>query len=274
LNLTKSSQRLALRSITGATLMSLMLTSAIALAHGEEVISGHILRPVTVRFHVQGLNEKWRQGAKTSATFTLSHAYLASFSLNLVPCLVQKNPPITPTSLASTIAHNFFSALVPQAQANHGVRFDSPTQIPLMIANDLTEDATHIVGEFMLPVGRYCEINYTMAHLGKSATIPAEPSFNQYSIYLAGNKKVDDTQQDPLPHTAFELSARYAYGQNVPVNFTISEPSTSPSKTWLDVTLKPEAAFASINIEQAPNLIVRKLLLALPKQLSVKLTVN
>jgi hypothetical protein len=243
--------------------------SNLALAHGDEALEVIDLRPVKVNFHLKALAADWftpqgdTQGKRKSITF--SKAYLASFSLNLVPCLVQAKPKLT------HIGNGFLDALLPKAYANHGVRFDMPTQIPLMLGQDLSQDSEQFVGEFMLPIGRYCEINYTMAHI--TSTAP-QPAMAPYSLYLAGEYHQSSTT-DKHHHSdhkqAIEISARYAYGQNVPVDFEVTATTKHTHDANLTITLAPEAAFTAAlsasNLAQAEHLIARGLLLAIPKQL-------
>ncbi|WP_198134623.1 hypothetical protein [Shewanella denitrificans] len=251
-----------------------MLLTNLAFAHGDEALEVIDLRPVKVNFHLKALATDWftpqgdTQGKRKSITF--SKAYLASFSLNLVPCLVQQKPLLT------NIDAGFFHAIFPKAYANHGVRFDMPTQIPLMLGQDLSQDSDQFVGEFMLPIGRYCEINYTMAHITSTAQ---QPAMTPYSLYLAGEYHQSSTtnERHHLDHKqAIEISARYAYGQNVPVDFEVTATTKYTHDANLTITLAPEAAFTAAlsanNLAKAEHLIARGLLLAIPKQLKASYT--
>ena len=262
--------------ITGALLCLPILLPLLLLptkAHGDDGVTAIDVRPVRVSFHLKGLSADWFSHQVNEKSITLNKAYLASFSLNLVPCLIQEKPKLT------NIGNGFLDALLPKAYANHGVRFDMPTQIPLMLGHDLSQDSSHLVGEFMLPLGRYCELNYTMAHITSAKPLTA---MTPYSLYLDGelNESVitsaADIQKQVLTdnHQAIELSARYAYGQNVAVNFEVTAATRKTHTASLAITLAPEAAFRSIltpnKLDQAKHLLVRELLLAIPKQLKIE----
>lgn len=229
-----------------ATLMS---QSTSLYAHGKEENN----RAVNIRLHVTALPRTF--SIDETQTLKLSHAYLSTFSVQFFPC-----NKISDYSLENNNP-KWLDWFISSAYANHGVRFTKPTQIPIRKHVNLLESNTAEVGEFMLPIGHYCEMNFTIAHPGGKATQTPIKDLGRYSVYVAGI--VDERE--------VSIQSTYAYGKNIPINISIQRPTAGSNATQnLHIYVDAKPALSSVDFTLPNHKMARQLFLALPNQVSVK----
>lgn len=262
--------------LLGFLLMAAISTMAeLGYAHGKEADSNSgNRREVNVLLHIGAVPQSIDISSQKS--IQLIHAYLSTFSVQLIPC--QKTKQIIEKE-ASTFGFGWF---ISSAYANHGVRFSKPTQIPVRTLVDIMQPADIDVGIFNIPSGRYCEMNYTMAHSGKRLEGSVVKELPRHSLYFSGRvlnigdtRTGDNTQ--PFIQTAEEIYMRatYAFGKNVETLIDIPiYHGESIGKLQLDIFVDPGAALASVDFSQSEHKMARQFFLELPRHIRATLTTN
>jgi len=218
-----------------------------ALAHGDDFTQVEI----TLKIPAIDKTLKTHNGELIKVT----QAYLSSFSFELIACQQVSLKPVIDNKIS------FLSWLIPAANANHGVSFTKPTQIPVQQRHNLLVNNDINLGLFKLPKGKYCQVNYT---LGK---VPGEQGLSSQikstSLFIEGKKAKSSIDS---PNTI--AKSDYAFGQNFPINLEIP-PSHKPLSLVIYVDVHEAVKTLVYSTPSHKN--ARNIFLLLSDQVSFKL---
>ena len=227
--------------LIGLVLLGLLCSSTQSLAHGDEELLQ--IQKVRLQLNIEPIAANFIDA--NNKPVTLTQAYLSLFSVEMIRC------PTLPKHVKRRTSSNLLNWIIPAAYANHGVRFDKPTQIPIMQSFNLLTPTTLDLGELSLPVGHYCEMNITLAKNSKPLLAEQGVNVNRYSLYLTTNADA-------------KINANYAYGKNTFIALDISDKSHE-----LTLAINPAKLFTAIDFGQSESHIARKILLNFHQQVEL-----
>jgi hypothetical protein len=169
-----------------------------ALAHGDDFTQ------VEITLEIPAIDKTLK--THNGELINLTQAYLSSFSFELIACPQINLKPKMDNKIS------LLSWLIPVANANHGVSFTKPTQIPVQQRHNLLVNNEINLGLFKLPKGKYCQMNYTLGKVPGKQGLSAQ--IKSTSLFIEGNKANLDS-----PHQI--AKSDYAFGKNFPINLEI-----------------------------------------------------
>ena len=229
----------------------LVLTSSnLALAHGDDFTQ------VEITLEIPAINKTLK--THNGELINLTYAYLSSFSFELIACpQINLKPEMDyKTSLLSW--------LIPVANANHGVSFTKPTQIPVQQRHDLLISNTINLGLYKLPKGKYCHMNYTLGKVQGKQDL--SDKIKSTSLFIEGNKAKFNKAS---PNTI--AKSDYAFGKNFPINLEIP-PSHKPLSLVISVDVNE--ALKNLDYSELNHKNARKVFLSLSDHVALALRVK
>lgn len=199
---------------------------------------------------------------KKKQTIQLTQAFLSTFSFRLYPCGEFKKQNVNDEV-------SFLGWLIPNALANHGVEFKEPTQIPVRSLDNLLKETNKAVGVFRIPVGKYCEMNYTLARSAQKTGEFSPVLAERYSFYFSGTVNKASHENQIAAH------AKYAFGQNIPSPIEIKPTTQKNAKPLqLEIFVDVGGALKRLNFDLPKHQLARAFFLTLPQYVSVQLSNN
>lgn len=224
-----------------------LASSNSALAHGDDFTQ------VEITLEVPAIDKTLK--THNGELINLTHAYLSSFSFELIACPQINLKPEMDNKIS------LLSWLISVANANHGVSFTKPTQIPVQQRHNLLVTNTINLGFYKLPKGKYCYMNYTLGKVpGKQGL---SDKVKSTSLFIKGNKaKLNKTSPNTI------AKSDYAFGKTFPINLEIP-PSHKPLSLVISVDVNEAVKTLVYSTPSHKN--ARNIFLLLSDQVSFKL---
>lgn len=227
-----------------------LASSNSALAHGDDFTQ------VEITLEITAIDKTLK--THNGELINLSQAYLSSFSFELIACpQINLKPQMdNKTSLLSW--------LIPVANANHGVSFTKPTQIPVQQRHNLLVNNVINLGVYKLPKAKYCQMNYTLGKVpGKLGLLP---EIKSSSLFIEGNKDISNTN---IVYTI--AKSDYAFGKNLPINLNIPPSHNTLS---LMISVNVNEALKNLDYSELNHKNARKVFLSLSDHVALALRVK
>lgn len=228
----------------------ILASSNLALAHGDDFTQ------VEITLEIPAIDKTLK--THNEELINLSQAYLASFSFELIACQQINLKPEIDNKIS------LLSWLIPNAYANHGVRFTKPTQIPVQQRHNLLVDNAINLGVYKLPKGKYCHMKYTLGKVpGKQGL---SNKIKSTSLFIEGDI-AKFSKASPLTIAKSD----YAFGKNFPINLDIP-----PSHNTLSLMISVDVneALKTLDYSGLSHKNARKVFLSLSDHVAFSLRVK
>lgn len=223
----------------------LSVNSALVLAHGDDFTQ------VEITLEIPAIDKTLK--THNGELINLTQAYLSSFSFELIACPQINIKPEMDNKIS------LLSWLIPVANANHGVSFTKPTQIPVQQRHNLLVNNAINLGLYKLPKRKYCHMNYTLGKVPGKQGLSAQ--IKSTSLFIEGNKADLDS-----PHQI--AKSDYAFGKNFSINLEIP-----PSHKTLSLVISVDVneALKTLAYATPSHKNARNTFLKLSEQVSLRL---